>query len=1748
MSEFKVDSFASSGKGLELSDLSQLTGTRERERQDINDSELRQYGYALNLKLNNLNDDYDLKLSGIELKNLNPAGSSATFCDKLDENCLLDIEKQLYANFSESESGPVAALIRQASECSLSFKQECVGSLGDKPQLKQLSLLYKSAGSPSQQAFVDLCAAYVLTSGLKTDLEQASLSSVKDETFRQIQNELVRFVAADAKSTAAALNSVNTLLLKTLGADKRGEQAVSSLKNILSALAEQKQQAAESVRLAAQNSSEQVANLKKLNVSKLTLSQLGFEENAGAEGIPAQCGLYGVIHDGGEIQELYQTCQHNQQQLEELRVFNQEIDGILKERNLRGYTIDQLLFKVHNSGMDNQSILDKLQAHSKASFDALGDTVVTLVANPGSGANLGVMLSSISTTLRRDLCAEHSRLISRIISNNLARIPLNINGLKENLQLKTLQNLMSRISSSPELQQHFSDLMDLLNQNSFNFSDFAVLGGYKTGDESSFMNCAVKVIENYIKALNDPDYGLEFVEGLAKVKSSEILSNSALKSMLIPLGQNGHELLTHKCSFYMELGLVKEAVILDLANLTLDFEGSAQSTREEQTALKQALERVASEQADTISEQDLKLILDAAVNGQLKNCNLIWNSILHSAYHLNMSGQLEQGSISQAPAQVFSKSISQASPQEHKDALSSGQLVRDTFVSSLSPMVQERLQQSASGLQRTKEQQHDVSDVTDRLNSMAQNGYMNNLFTANTTAGKRLLALTEMKKELSFIRGKAFSGGEQFKEISSEDELLCVAINRQDIITDLNSTQMGASRQYVELMKQKDQLIINPAISRLTELQNLAPGEKPKGEEVAASLILLRDNLIDSLDALDETRLQALGLNKSTCVLSQAELDYGIRLNLNRALNNVAQTSGKQLVNGLDLEAERVAAFNDRADKALTELREKLAELVQQKPLTKLARLVLRQYVQTMNARYGESYATFLSTITTGNAYLKDHDVNDPRELVKAQALDAEQAVELCQDLLQVNSKLGGPLPEKVRGVEDLILNDLCSQLNLEAEDKEVLMQALEEPRLSDGEKKQLISALSIRQQNVNPETMLTSDPRYSETTAFSRGLRELESLEGEDFRLRLNDFIREELTSERLNSADALLVHLKADDLSLAEGTLSDSSLQLALGREALSDPKLEGIVSSFKQNYETRLARAQNELANLNQSESEQINKISKELLGKSSVRGLMRLSGSYAAVKLGYSGYSEVFSTYASSRTSPKQKLEIVSTMVKALCERGLEHKLATMLVKARLNQSTFSHIFARTFSLLRNKFFSMVDSVRNTFKGFFASAEQKKAKYINDFETCLPMIQEVVHGVGKDEVRYMDGHKNLSVYLIDDYDVLSFSNKDAIQLSLRQLKDAGFFLRRDEHNRIQLDIKASTLYGVNFSVLSDTLTALRGDSISVEAGHARGKILNLNFDSEEKASVFICKMLLGKLESEDVRLAQELSSGSEHHTQAKAAVEFSILGGGQSDHSREIWDLSPQQNPLVADLVDKTNYEKFEAGLSYSRESTSSVDKSGSLYETRSRFAFNSNFLIFGSDPEEEQPAAASLSDKARAMCSEYDKKRETVLSEFDSESMVNSNINSQVIKHMDTVHQVHTSCFGYIDRASDITSSPDLTYGHLQELQRLGILNQPQLQQLRRASKQGLIHNVSMEYRLKQSVIDRYKQDPSQLAIEAKNIRDNYEFSEFKAEIGDYEISDESFDGLSIASLGLISYTQGATFSGKHIMSIKPNVL
>jgi len=376
----------------------------------------------------------------------------------------------------------------------------------------------------------------------------------------------------------------------------------------------------------------------------------------------------------------------------------------------------------------------------------------------------------------------------------------------------------------------------------------------------------------------------------------------------------------------------------------------------------------------------------------------------------------------------------------------------------------------------------------------------------------------------------------------------------------------------------------------------------------------------------------------------------------------------------------------------------------------------------------------------------------------------------------------------------------------------------------------------------------------------------------------------------------------------------------------------------------------------------------------------------------------------------------------------------------------------------------------------------------------------------------------------------------------------LKNAGFILNRDEHNRISLNISASTVYSATYSESKDN------DSVSAGYSRGSGKTLRLGFDSDDQASVFICKMLLGRLDSDDVRLAAKAASGKTRNSELSVSYKHKILEDLVStdpilnDYEAGRAAMRGYKNPLVENYANDANLSKIQASFNYASNTKTIVDESGTVEETYRRYNLDSNIAYFASFvSDDNQDTAEVLADKTRELTSEVDESGDLVGSD---DSFINSKIDDARLAHVESFHSVHTSCFNYIDSASDLTISPDLTRGHLKELERFGLLSDTLKNKLIFASKNGVIQKVTMNYQLKKSVIEKYRDNPAQLEREAENVKDNYEFSEFRVEFNDARVRERDFlvEFINSFSPGAVPFTKSAVYNGNHFISVKANNL
>ena len=79
----------------------------------------------------------------------------------------------------------------------------------------------------------------------------------------------------------------------------------------------------------------------------------------------------------------------------------------------------------------------------------------------------------------------------------------------------------------------------------------------------------------------------------------------------------------------------------------------------------------------------------------------------------------------------------------------------------------------------------------------------------------------------------------------------------------------------------------------LLDAQGLEPGQIPKGEDVAVTLIALRDNLVDDLSMLSMDTLRNNGISDpSKLDFSESDFKYGAELNNFIAKKNLMEANG----------------------------------------------------------------------------------------------------------------------------------------------------------------------------------------------------------------------------------------------------------------------------------------------------------------------------------------------------------------------------------------------------------------------------------------------------------------------------------------------------------------------------------------------------------------------------------------------------------------------------------------------------------------------------------------------------------------------------------------------------------------------------------------------------------------------------------------------------------------------------------------
>ena len=396
--------------------------------------------------------------------------------------------------------------------------------------------------------------------------------------------------------------------------------------------------------------------------------------------------------------------------------------------------------------------------------------------------------------------------------------------------------------------------------------------------------------------------------------------------------------------------------------------------------------------------------------------------------------------------------------------------------------------------------------------------------------------------------------------------------------------------------------------------------------------------------------------------------------------------------------------------------------------------------------------------------------------------------------------------------------------------------------------------------------------------------------------------------------------------------------------------------------------------------------------------------------------------------------------------------------------------------------------------------------------------------------------------------------------SLKLSLSLLKNSGVIFNRDEDGKLSLTINTNTLAGVGVEASVDLLQASGATAeLGVKGGF--GKVLNLKFDSDDEAAVFVCKMFTGQLSSNDVKLSESASAGTSGTISGglNASADIGNFAkwaayGKEIEENSKIEGVDADEkfaddHPVVNAVLSNATIGKLELETSLGYDTKTIIDNSGVITEKHRKWTMNLGFTAIEFADKIQNIKEVTLdkvSDDIKPLKAVYDvaDKVNTVVSDA-----ITKPIEALGIDYVENYHTIHVSDItGAIDYATDKTVSNRLKDEHLDKLKKEGLLNDALEQKLKEARESGNIQNVTFEMNLKEDVIDNFSHDPATLAKEADKVKQNYEFSSFSIELKGSENKIEYINWLKLVSGGMLSYSSKTTANGNTLLTIVKNKL
>lgn len=1698
-----------------------------------------------------------------------------------------------------SEAPNLVRLQELASDCDLEFKIKCAKHFKSINPVKDLRVLYNASSNSAQRAYVDLLMvhtfAFVYAKEINAQLPADKKNPDLEKNLQVLIGNLISASSDDdfVIANAELMSALGSNLSKT-GKPDFINKFMSLVNRFITGLETNKKEANRKISELASSYNEAVRDISKVDPEKLLTNESPFISNKQNNGLPSQCGIVSNYVLNDEESVLYSSFVENRKKIDKLINEKNELDRILRDPNLKGYSIDQIKARINKEAFGNEHLLSLVEKFEKKKFEDLKTQIKELFDHPGKNDAFANAMMTIFTQISRDLSSQKAGMAIDILRDSFKSFDPNAHpDFANSLNFRTLKALVLKTEESQELKAQFPEVIRLLGLNRFCLKGFMNISVAANAPVEQRINAAVTMIENFAKAVNDPAKAKTLLRGNLQSCFNDKFAKFAYLNMVTSMARlTSDPALKQLCGYVKSFVAVKAAVdLIRQENSTLAGGPDYGAETAQITAL---LDKISGADLTQIKAEDLKKLLDYAVNVPLPQLNAIWNTVLYAAYHAHIGEKIESGAITDAPSRVYSVSAEEDPFAGLKGApVDKGIKARNDFINSLSDEVKARLDATGKGVVREKDQIKTVTGLAHNLNSKLSDNKALQSVLVSSDKGKSLLAVKEMRQDIyTFGDSWSFSA---YDDISDPDELIKIGINKKKLYKTVNKDE-NITAEYRAKLEARDDAIGMPTINRLLSAQNLNPGDPVRGENVAVSISLLRDNLVDDASQLDPAILSSYGIdNKELITFSKEEFSFAkeyANYELKRKLD-------PDMPEDPAFSEEKVQEFKYKCFTAQAKLEDALAVHAKQNPLSKVTKLLLNRYIQVAALNNASSLAMIHAT----NKYIEDNKNLNLANLTADKQKDMNMEIHL--NALATQARYFDAIENGQLETQNEFLNVLVSDLtnNIRVYDLEqiqLISGAIQEPALSTSQKKELISNLKILNENIDPKsfTAVPEDP-VNGKTALSRDLLELSTASDESFGEKLNAFIANHLNLENTSTADSLLVykvhenHENADAAKISVGSaLTDAAMQAADGSN------LQKIRSSYIEGYGTDIrSREVIDLDNqIRKGDSEVLAPIANKLMSTSAVRDEVRLASSYAAAKLGYASKNDLYSVYKNPKTSLSEKNKIEQQMMHCLKVRGFDTNMSRLLAKSRLNETSSQFILTKMFRSLKSHFFSAVNDVKGLFRSakiFFGGLPADEAeKRSHDFHEYLPAMKEMVNRIGDGEIRYVNQNMDFKVNFnpfapIDSITGGALKNNIVkVKASLALNSNAAMAFTRNADGKLSLLINASVL-NVGLGFEASFKPAIAGGAKAGASGNlGLNNVLELKFDNDDEAASFMCKMFTSQLSEEDVRLASDTASGSSWSISGKVQVKASLgnivqgfmhhdeldaINNEKDDDAKEkLIEQYAKDHPIVNNIVNFTKLGVLDLSYTYTRDSKSSVDNTGSTHEVHTTHEIGKKIKLFEFTPgsheldyDDKYLGARNFFDVKDAVDAVGDvvvdgitrvknkknpKKAEQFVESAKNlgEKIEYANEYKNPIYKVDHTRSFHTSATtGMIDDATDKTVTNKLRKEDLDELKEKGLINDGMKAKLEELIRKEQIKQVTFVRKLKPSVFDTFKNDKKQLEKECYKVSKNYILTDVIIESkGGPSSQITNNDWLDIVSGGYASFKTETNSSSNNVLRIR----